>query len=129
MNLRRQCFFREMPHGDEHDPSLEQAVNTLSQAEDVERICSYLDMGKVLIVCCGTCNDVLNPEKGIAGTPSFLTDGTWVWPGDLSYYVRNYKVGLACEFIRHMREHNWVISDSIPDFEQTDVEIDGVKLW
>ena len=66
MNLRRQGFFREMPHGDEHDPSLEQAVNTLSQAEDVERICSYLDMGKVLIVCCGTCNDVLNPEKGIA---------------------------------------------------------------
>ena len=45
MNLRRQGFFREMPHGDEHDPSLEQAVNTLSQAEDVERICSYLDMG------------------------------------------------------------------------------------
>ena len=62
MNLRRQGFFREMPHGDEHDPSLEQAVNTLSQAEDVERICSYLDMGKVLIVCCGTCNDVLNPD-------------------------------------------------------------------
>lgn len=48
MNLRRQGFFREMPHGDEHDPSLEQAVNTLSQAEDVERICSYLDMVKSL---------------------------------------------------------------------------------
>lgn len=129
MNLRRQGFFREMPHGDERDPSLEQAVNTLSPTEDVERICSYLDMGKVLIVCCGTCNDVLIPEKGIAGTPSFLTDGTWVWPGDLAYYVRNYKVGLAREFIDHMRENDWMIRDSIPNLEQTDVEIDGVKLW
>ena len=113
MKYKRTGFFREMPHGDGNDPSIKEAMNCLKSDQNVDDICDYLDAGKILVICCGSCIDVIDPKKGIAGTPSLLTDGVWVWPGDLSYYVRNYHVAIDAAFVEHMRSSNWTI-DSIP---------------
>ena len=34
------------------------------------------------------------------------TDGEWVWPRDLAYYVRAYRVALPREFIANVRERH-----------------------
>ena len=108
MNLIRQGYYREMPFGEDTDPSILDYINK-ANPEEIDNICKYLKSGVVLITCCGTSTDAINPEKGIAGSPSVMTDGTWVWPGDLSYYVKNYRLELEPEFVFTMKSKNWKI--------------------
>lgn len=35
-----------------------------------------------------------------------ITDGIWIWPGEISYYVKKYNLKLNEEFIQAMRENN-----------------------
>ncbi len=127
MNLIRQGYYREMPYAEDTDPSILDSIGK-SNPEEIDNICSYLNSGIVLITCCGTSTDVIKPENGIAGTPSVMTDGTWVWPGDLSYYVKNYQLALSPEFVSDMRIKNWTIAMKDTDVDFTSVEIEGKKL-
>ena len=53
--------------------------------------------------------DVVNPDNGIAGCPDILTDGVWMWPGDLAYYVKKYHLELGKEFVQGMEDSGWHI--------------------
>mgnify|MGYP004446580535 FL=1 len=127
MNLIRQGFYKEMSYAEDTDPSV---LDFLGKAnpEEIENICAYLNSGIVLITCCGTSTDVIKPENGIAGTPSVLTDGKWVWSGDLGYYVRHYHLALAPEFVSDMRDNNWAVKIKISDLDYASIEIEGNKL-
>jgi len=35
------------------------------------------------------------------------TDGVWVWPGDLPYYVRRSGVEVPAEMLAHMAKRGW----------------------
>lgn len=127
MNLIRQGYYKEMPYAEDTDPTILDFIGK-ADLEEVESICAYLNSGIVLITCCGTSIDVIKPENGIAGTPSVLTDGKWVWPGDLDYYVRNYQLALAPEFISDMRDNNWTVNLKESDLDYASIEIEGNKL-
>ena len=77
MNLIRQGYYREMPYAEDTDPSILDSIGK-ANPEEIDSICTYLNAGIVLITCCGTSTDIIKPENGIAGTPSVMTDGTWV---------------------------------------------------
>jgi hypothetical protein len=36
-----------------------------------------------------------------------LTDGVWVWPSELAYYVEAFHLRLPTEFVSHMRNNDW----------------------
>ena len=107
MKLRRQGFYREMPHGNEDDPSILLYIRDKSDKE--ERIYQYLNEGIVLVSCGGIVKDVVNPDNGIAGCPDILTDGVWMWPGDLAYYVKKYHLELGKEVVQGMEDSGWHI--------------------
>ena len=121
MILKRQGYYREMPHAEETDPSIEEYIG---KAIDYKKeICQYLQKGIVLAACGEVSKDVLHPEKGIAGTPDDMTDGKYIWPGDLAYYVMNYDLQLDREFIDHMIEHEWAVPDDMEiDFDNLEVQ-------
>ena len=73
--------------------------------------------------------DVIKPEKGNAGVASEYTDGTWLWRGDLSYYVRNYKLKLPEEFIDDMIRNNWKVPVTTDSLDSDSLEIDGIKIY
>jgi hypothetical protein len=50
---------------------------------------------------------------------SVLTDGTWLWPSVLVYYLTRYHLRLDPEFIDHARARNWTI-------RQCDVKLDDL---
>ncbi len=51
-----------------------------------------------------------------------MTDGKWIWPRDVIYYVRNYDLQLSSEFIDYMRSQNWVVSDKIEiDYDNLEI--------
>ena len=118
MTLTKVGFYKEMPHAENTDPSILDCIHKADYSDETAQICSYLKNGTIYIACCGVCYDVIDQEKGVAGVPSLLTDGVWIWPGDLAYYVENYNLNLPANFIDHMKANRWsnsLTSDMLND--------------
>ena len=89
MNSTSVGYFKKMLDGSPSGLSIKDYINK-GKDYPIESICAYLDSGLPLIVSPGSAVDIIDESKGIAGSPSILTDGKWAWSGVLSYYVRNY---------------------------------------
>ena len=127
MNLTSVGYFKEMLDGSLNDPSINDYINKGTHSL-IDKICAYLDNGIPLIVSPGTALDIIDESKGIAGSPSVLTDGKWAWSGVLSYYVKNYNLQLDDEFIETMVENGWVIPISEKEFDYSNILLDGMSL-
>lgn len=120
MILKRQGFYKEMPHAEATDPSISDYIG--KNIAYKKEICQYLQNGFVLAACGEVSKDILHPENGIAGTPDDMTDGKNIWPGDLAYYVMNYDLQLNKEFVDYMLSHNWSVPNDIQiDFNNLEV--------
>ena len=40
---------------------------------------------------------------------NYYSDGVWLWPGLLYYYVEKYHYKVDDEFVEHMKKNNWKI--------------------
>ena len=121
-------FYKEMPHGGKSTDSILDNIYK-ENSSMVDSICCYLEKGIEFIVSPGIVNDVINPERGTAGDTSIYTDGKWIWPGDLSYYVRNYKLKLPDAFIDTMKSNNWKIPIKISNLDFNEIVVDGTKMF
>jgi hypothetical protein len=99
-------FFRELRHGHPDGPSLREAVDDDSDPADPE-IVDYLDAGSVVAVAGKLVDDVLDDSKVGVAPMDVRTDGVWIWPGDLSYYVRTYGIVLPADLVDHARAQGW----------------------
>jgi hypothetical protein len=104
--LRTVGFFREMEDASGDEPSLADAVGGLDP-EIKERVAHYLRGGAVLLAYFNLSEDVLDDARLPIGPAEIRTDGEWVWPSDLAYYVERYGVGLPSEFVGHLAEKRW----------------------
>ena len=87
-----------------------------------------MDSGIPLVVSPGTALDIIDETKGIAGTPSVLTDGKWAWSGVLSYYVKNYNLLLDNEFVETMIANGWKLPISESELDYSSIILDGTSL-
>jgi hypothetical protein len=113
-------------------PSLRDYVSTTPSREE-EKILGYLSQG----VVCGIYNDrgmlfdVLQPGRRLENLGSgakragsspppnlILTDGTWLWPGALWYYVAAYHLQLPATFVQHAEGHQWRIDPAAVRVEE-----------
>ena len=127
MDLTSVGYFREMLDGSPSDPSIRDYINKGAH-NSIERICAYLDSGLPLIVTPGVTVDIIDENKGIAGSPSVLTDGKWAWSGVLSYYVRNYNLKLDSAFIETMKANDWAIPIREDELDYSSILLDGNPL-
>jgi len=74
--------------------------------DNKREVVEYLRSAVAFIVSPGRNDDVLDPSKS-AGSSSIATDGVYVWPKTLAYYVDTYDVELPAEFEAHMRRNGW----------------------
>jgi hypothetical protein len=111
----------------QHLPSLHELVRPAPSAEE-PALLSYLAQG----VVCGIYNDrglvfdVLQPgvrlDVASQHDPRWsassiqpgvlLTDGVWVWPGVLPYYVAVYHLQLPARFLQFAQQRQWQIDPS-----------------
>jgi hypothetical protein len=111
----------------DHLPSLNEMVRSTPMAEEA-LLLTYLMQGAV----CGIYNDrglvfdVLQPGTrvdeisqrdprlvGLNIQPGLiLTDGVWVWPGVLAYYVALYHIQLPARFLQFAANRHWKIDSS-----------------
>ncbi|HEY1370396.1 MAG TPA: hypothetical protein VGF23_24920 [Gaiellaceae bacterium] len=106
MTLERAGFFRELRHGNPDGPSLAEGRDALPPDER-DRIAGYLRDGEVLATTGQRVGDALDPERTDVAELAILTDGDWVWPADLAYYVATYGVELPAAFVDAMRARSW----------------------
>ncbi|MFI7469216.1 hypothetical protein [Nonomuraea sp. NPDC049646] len=67
-------------------------------------VSEYLRNGSHLAVSGTEVQDIISAEHVLIGSLLTQTDGCWMWPSDMSYYVANYGVDLPAEFVS--RVHN-----------------------
>lgn len=107
MSVLNLGFFRELPHGDPKGPSLRECIykgDPLIQG----RLASYLDSSPVLAITGSSTLDVLSEVEKVSGRLAVSTDGVWLWPADLGYYVRSYNIALPSAFIDRATSLNWI---------------------
>lgn len=111
-------FFWELDSG--LGPSL--AENRADTAHpDEERIAAYLDAGLLLERSSEIANDWFADVPDVeVGPAHVLTDGTYAWRADLSYYVRRYHVRVPEHFVLHLRRNEFRIPP--------DVDLASLKL-
>ncbi|WP_157632342.1 hypothetical protein [Salinispora pacifica] len=100
-------FFRELPHGDAQGASLRECAGKGDVQVSVQ-VASYLASGAILAATGERVFDVLNAGKVDVGALALQTDGHWVWPSDLAYYVAEYNVLLPVRFIDWIRSSGWI---------------------
>lgn len=98
--LRRAGFFRELPHGDPAGPSL---LTERDKLPDRAEVAQYLEAGALVVASPGVGFDVLSAQHDVIGPIHLLTDGEWLWPADLAYYVRTYDVAIPQDFLERIR--------------------------
>jgi hypothetical protein len=132
--LKPVILVRELPPARsrlrQHLPSIRDLIMPAPFAQE-SAVLSYLVQG----VVCGIYNDggllfdVLQPQQRVAVLsqdnpglskltiqPSLvLTNGTWVWPGVLPYYVAVYHLRLPALFLQFAEENHWKIDASAID--------------
>ena len=128
MELKTVGYYKEMPHGRKADNSILDFIDK-EKPENIEKIYQYLRSGVEFIVSPEITHDIIVPEKGTSGIASSYTDGIWLWPGDLAYYVKNYNLKLPDDFISTMKENDWQILKTIDDMNYDEIVIDGVKMF
>ena len=116
-----------MLDGNPSNPSIRGYINK-GENNSIESICAYFDDGLPLIVTPGVAVDIIDETKGIAGSPSILTDGEWAWSGVLSYYVRRYNLKLDSAFIKTMKENDWKIPIRKDELDYSSILLDGNPL-
>lgn len=74
--------------------------------EHLDKIVSYLENGKRVI---SFLHEVFDGKTSL-GALSYLTDGKWIWPSYLAYYLkRGYKSLLDNEFIKDVVKNDFII--------------------
>jgi hypothetical protein len=114
--LKKVGFFRELSYGDDNGLSLRESINSFPQ-ENEDKTAKYLKNGVLFIACFGVTHDILDESSDFTTEPHILTDGTWAWFNELSYYVEKYHVKLPDDFLVHMESSNWLI----PSEEEIDL--------
>jgi hypothetical protein len=107
LSITRVGFFRELRHGQPDGPSLASAKGMLQDPERA-RIADYLASGTVLATSGRMVDDFFDRGNSKVATLDIRTDGRYVWPGDLAYYVSRYSVELPAAFREHMRQTNYI---------------------
>lgn len=103
--LQKVGFFESMPKVE-----AVAALNALRAAAarpNEADILRYLRGGTQAFVILGLSSDLLSPKREVIGPPNIFTDGEWVWPADLLYYIEKYHIDVPEAFVRRMEERGW----------------------
>jgi hypothetical protein len=99
----RELRWHNLPNG----LSIHEATRPLPHPDE-ERIGAYLRAGKVFSIRPMVVPDFLMPERTMASASNWHTDGEWIWPTDLVYYVVNYHTDLPLDFVKRMASTDWL---------------------
>jgi hypothetical protein len=114
----------DQPHGHEADPAaprfqMARVFDSLGPGQtpqldrppvpddEVEAIADYLTKAPLVLAARSLDNDLLDPDRPAKVPLTYLTDGTWIWPGGVGYYLRMHGVPPEPELVEHIRRQGF----------------------
>ncbi|MFL6145876.1 MAG: glycohydrolase toxin TNT-related protein [Labedaea sp.] len=79
--------------------------------EDRAAMLDYLNGGPVIMQSRGLDLDRLDQEGRPLVPVAFHTDGTWIWPAAVNYYLHNYGVAPESDLVEHIRRAAFRMSE------------------
>jgi hypothetical protein len=73
------------------------------QTAEKERVLEYLDGAPVVLAARTYDTDAFDPDRTDAVPLNFRTDGSWIWPGAVAYYLREHEIAPDPELLTHIR--------------------------
>ncbi len=83
-------------------------------AEERDKLLDYLDGAPVVVPGRGVDLDRLADTPESTVPIAFHSDGTWIWPAAVNYYLRKYGIAPDPDLVQHIRANGFVIPD-VPD--------------
>ncbi|HEU5156892.1 MAG TPA: glycohydrolase toxin TNT-related protein [Streptosporangiaceae bacterium] len=74
---------------------------------EAEAIADYLTKAPLVLAARSLDNDLLDPARPATVPLTYLTDGTWIWPGGVGYYLRTHGVPPEPELVEHIRRQGF----------------------
>ncbi|MEV0058178.1 hypothetical protein AB0H34_47820 [Saccharopolyspora shandongensis] len=68
------------------------------------QILDYLRAGAALMITTATLDDVVDPSRGAVVPMSLRTDGTWIWPDTIAYYLEHHHLAPDPDLLAHIRD-------------------------
>ncbi|MET9261606.1 hypothetical protein ABZX37_16445, partial [Amycolatopsis sp. NPDC004079] len=79
--------------------------------EERERVLGYLDSAPVILASRSNDTDAFDPSRTDAVPLNFRTDGSWVWPGAVGYYLREHGISPDPELVEHIRAAGYTVPE------------------
>lgn len=76
-------------------------------AEEKNRVLEYLERAPVVLAARGYDSDRLSPTASSSVPMTFHTDGSWIWPGAVGYYLRTHDLTPQAELVDHIRARDF----------------------
>jgi hypothetical protein len=75
--------------------------------DEVEALADYLTKAPMVLAARSLDDDLLDPARPAKVPLTYLTDGTWIWPGGVGYYLRTHGVPPEPELVEHIRRQGF----------------------
>ncbi len=87
------------------------------------RVLDYLGGAPVVLAARSYGTDAFDPGRPPSVPLTFRTDGVWVWPGAVAYYLREHDVAPDSELLAHIRRRDYAVPDVGEDARQRAAEL------
>lgn len=86
----------------------------LTRAEK-EQVLEYLRNGHLVVSAYSRSEDLLEPQRPAEVPNIWLTDGPWVWPAAMTYYLHEHNISPPNGFLDHIRAESYRAPAILPD--------------
>ncbi|RRO12980.1 DUF4237 domain-containing protein [Saccharopolyspora rhizosphaerae] len=76
---------------------------------------NYLNGGEIVLSAMSTDADELDPQRRPEVPKQFHTDGVWVWPLAVAYYLEEHDIAPPPEFLDHIRRSRYLAPSTVAD--------------
>jgi hypothetical protein len=77
---------------------------------EVPALTAYLTKAPVALATTKTGEDELSPGAGLVVPRAYHTDGEWIWPAAVGYYLHRYHLSPQTELLDHIRARGYEIA-------------------
>ena len=104
-------FFFELTESDQKSKlhSLRCEAASANEPKIISYLKSGIDAGVSMVIE----RDVLAHPPKVLGEAILKSDGQWIWPVSLAYFVETYHIKLPNDFILSMTENDWRVPPNI----------------
>jgi hypothetical protein len=79
--------------------------------EETARVLAYLEKAPIVLAARGYDTDEKDPSRGANVPMTFHTDGEWIWPGAVAYYLRTHEIPPEADLLIHIRARGFEIPE------------------